>query len=167
MSGMGMDMDQRPRRSSSASAGGEKGGLKERMVRAREQLDDLVEHTAGQFRKITVGLWVGPRLKCRGLLVVERWVLFFARQAAPKDRFPCRAYVGQHAPATYLPEIVTRLHTTVRGQDMDPVATCRGRGGKDVAAPAESRSYLDPRGCGERTKRPQQNQAKHARTLLC
>lgn len=49
-----MDMDQQPRRSSSSAAGGEKSGLKERMVRAREQLDDLVEQTAGQIRKITV-----------------------------------------------------------------------------------------------------------------
>lgn len=32
----------------------ERGTLKDRIVRAREQLDDLVEQTAGQFRKITV-----------------------------------------------------------------------------------------------------------------
>lgn len=62
MNGMGMGMDEQPRRSST-SAGGEKGSLKERMVRAREQLDDLVEQTAGQFRKITVcRLWVGLRV---------------------------------------------------------------------------------------------------------
>lgn len=50
MSGMGMDEPQQQPSSSS----GEKGGLKERMVRAREQLDDLVEQTAGQFRKMKV-----------------------------------------------------------------------------------------------------------------
>lgn len=38
----------------STASGSEKGSLKERMVRAREQLDDLVEQTAEQFRKITV-----------------------------------------------------------------------------------------------------------------
>ena len=37
------------------SGGGvEKGTLKERMVRARGQLDELVEQTAEQFRKMTV-----------------------------------------------------------------------------------------------------------------
>lgn len=47
-----------PPTANSSGGGGsgapERGGLKERMVRAREQLDDLVEHTAGQLRKITV-----------------------------------------------------------------------------------------------------------------
>lgn len=37
-----------------AGGGLEKGSLKERMVRARVQLDDLVEQTAEQFRKMTV-----------------------------------------------------------------------------------------------------------------
>lgn len=49
-----------PRPSSGGGAGGgaggglEKGSLKERMVRAKVQLDDLVEQTTEQFRKMTV-----------------------------------------------------------------------------------------------------------------
>lgn len=41
--------------SGNSGGGGEKGSLKERMVRARGQLDELVEQTAEQFRKMTVG----------------------------------------------------------------------------------------------------------------
>lgn len=61
----GMNMDEPQQHSS-------KSGLKERMVRAREQLDDLVEHTAGHFRKITVsvkGRGVGGRSESRLVFV--------------------------------------------------------------------------------------------------
>ena len=37
---------------------GEKGTLKEKMVRARGQLDEFVEQTAEQFRKMKVCFWL-------------------------------------------------------------------------------------------------------------
>lgn len=50
MQGLGMGEPQQQ----SSSSSGEKGTLKERMVRAREQLVEHVEQTAEQFRKMTV-----------------------------------------------------------------------------------------------------------------
>ncbi|CAN0503221.1 unnamed protein product [Ectocarpus sp. 12 AP-2014] len=58
MQGLGMGEPQQQ----SSSSSGEKGTLKERMVRAREQLVEHVEQTAEQFRKMTARkeVWGGP-----------------------------------------------------------------------------------------------------------
>ena len=56
--------------SGGGGGGGEKGSLKERMVRARGQLDDLVEQTAEQFRKMTVSASVFLcLLVCRSVFI--------------------------------------------------------------------------------------------------